>query len=834
ESEKLVKYFLASMTIPKDDLWVNLSPYENDRIIPEELGKTELGRDMLAQDYILKQLTASLMYPEKELGKKFWDKIYQKAQEQFGTSEIPVNTFNKVWVLPETATVYEHGQTVYVVNARLKVMLDSDYQAMRYENENGELKIEDSNSNLHLQSSIIKEIIIPEIEKEVNEGEHFAPLRQIYHSLILAKWYKETVKNSLLSQVYADKKLTDGINVDDATVKDQIYDQYMEAYKKGVFNYIKEDYDRLSQEIIPRKYFSGGEELQNIPLKKTNSPIIREDHPQFKASVRVAPQKNGFSSPVRIDAYDEAFRKEFLAGVQNGTHTYAMIKPDAVAEGKKDAVVQELEKWGFEVLIGPETKIPEHMIRQFYRVHKDKHFFEELVAFMASGASIPLFLSADNAVEKMNEVKWKIREDLGVTNRYASENLFHASDSKENAFDETSQIFNFLDRLRSDQASSPVNGSKETAQSLIKRYKNAISLPHQRTFLRELGYREDPEEAAQALEFLKTQFGHFDPLISQQAFKAAIELGLEKRESLSAEYQEQRRNVERSEVDQDAALRKTASGSSPIITNKTKTDQMIDQLWTVSYKNDNDFIEVIRLLGDNREPDAYKAIDSLLGLLSSKSAEIRFEAVQAAGDLGATTEEIVEAYQKMLLRGEAAQEALEEARKVVAYAKISSSPVINNAETELVANLGMVLADTFLLDVKERIFNFKKDAVGEAQAKIIADRLMDGNESLARALAIEIERRLVSRDGLLLFRRPTKDPEEKKKYKSEIDRYNRVIEGVSQILTSDDYGQDSVFVNRWGNNKAEIDAIQQEGKRKFTLLFFGKLLLSAQTKLETM
>ena len=96
ESEKLIKYFLASLTIKEDDLWVNLSPYEKDRMIPAELGKTELGRDMLAQDYILKQLTASLIYPEKDLGKKFWDDVYAKAQKMYGTTEIPVNTFNKV------------------------------------------------------------------------------------------------------------------------------------------------------------------------------------------------------------------------------------------------------------------------------------------------------------------------------------------------------------------------------------------------------------------------------------------------------------------------------------------------------------------------------------------------------------------------------------------------------------------------------------------------------------------------------------------------------------------------------------------------------------------
>ena len=47
---------------------------------PDNLGQTEMGRDMLAQDYILKQLTASLIYPEKHLGKTFWDEVYAKAQ----------------------------------------------------------------------------------------------------------------------------------------------------------------------------------------------------------------------------------------------------------------------------------------------------------------------------------------------------------------------------------------------------------------------------------------------------------------------------------------------------------------------------------------------------------------------------------------------------------------------------------------------------------------------------------------------------------------------------------------------------------------------------------
>ena len=43
EGDRLVKYFFACLTIPEKDLWVNLSPYEKDRIIPQALGQTALG-----------------------------------------------------------------------------------------------------------------------------------------------------------------------------------------------------------------------------------------------------------------------------------------------------------------------------------------------------------------------------------------------------------------------------------------------------------------------------------------------------------------------------------------------------------------------------------------------------------------------------------------------------------------------------------------------------------------------------------------------------------------------------------------------------------------------
>ena len=73
---------------------INLSPYEKDRIIPFYFGLTEMGRDLLAEDYMLKQITASLIYPEERIGKKFWKRIYEEAEKKFGRTNIPVNTFN--------------------------------------------------------------------------------------------------------------------------------------------------------------------------------------------------------------------------------------------------------------------------------------------------------------------------------------------------------------------------------------------------------------------------------------------------------------------------------------------------------------------------------------------------------------------------------------------------------------------------------------------------------------------------------------------------------------------------------------------------------------------
>ncbi|MCR4337534.1 MAG: hypothetical protein NUV91_06995, partial [Candidatus Omnitrophica bacterium] len=254
ESQKLIKYFLAALTVPEKEMWVNLSPDDPDRIISKNFGQTEMGRDLLAQDYILKQLTASLMDPEKEWGKIFWQKIYQQARARFGTTRIPVNTFHKVWIIPDTAGVYVKDNHVFVVENHLKVLLEDEYLKASSKNS--------TNSKQQMTTDIVREIILPAIEREVNEGEHFVQLRQIYNAVILATWYKRNLKESLLNQTYADQEKIEGIDVDDKEIDQKIYQRYLEAFQKGVYHSIREEIDPATKQLIPRKYFTGGSSLE--------------------------------------------------------------------------------------------------------------------------------------------------------------------------------------------------------------------------------------------------------------------------------------------------------------------------------------------------------------------------------------------------------------------------------------------------------------------------------------------------------------------------------------------------------------------------------------------
>jgi len=290
---KGIKYFLAALTIPKDRLWVNLSPYDHDRIIDEYFGWTEMGRDMLAVDYLLKKLSSSLTYPETDLGGEFWEKIYKQAYEQYQVTNIDFDTFSRVWIVPDKVHIYKNGESAFILDAKMKVLLEQDYLSLEknlnsaHKNDlKNETDLYEINS---ISSKIARKIILPVLEEEINKSKHFATLRQMYHALILATWYKKDFEKTYISKSYANQQKVDGIKLDNRKKNAEIYKQYLKTLKDGIYNYIKEDYDPIGEKIIPRKYFSGGTNFEKI-----DQAMIAENRTEISKHLKQSP--TNFSS----------------------------------------------------------------------------------------------------------------------------------------------------------------------------------------------------------------------------------------------------------------------------------------------------------------------------------------------------------------------------------------------------------------------------------------------------------------------------------------------------------------------------------------------------------
>ncbi|UCG34721.1 MAG: hypothetical protein JSW17_04305, partial [Candidatus Omnitrophota bacterium] len=259
EAGLLIRYFLAGLTLSEEELWVNLSPYEEERVASDDLALTDLGKDMLGQDYVLKQLFSSLTYPESKTGRNYWKEVYEGVAQIAGTTNIPINTFNKVWIMPDKITVYENGNIAFISHANLKTMLEEDYFALKNSPQSSANNSQDKNNQeIHkVASRVMKELIIPKINNDVNYGQNFSTLRQIYHSLILGIWFKQKFKDTLYKH-YIDQGKISGIDLEDRGAKEKIYQLYVEAYKKGVYNYIKNEREPVTKKAISRQYYSGG------------------------------------------------------------------------------------------------------------------------------------------------------------------------------------------------------------------------------------------------------------------------------------------------------------------------------------------------------------------------------------------------------------------------------------------------------------------------------------------------------------------------------------------------------------------------------------------------
>ena len=134
--------------------------------------------------------------------------------------------------------------------------------------------------------------------------------------------------------------------------------------------------------------------------------------------------------------------------------TFTMIKPDAVQDGHTGSIIKMIEEAGFRVVALKKTKLTPERAGEFYAVHKERPFYNDLCKYMSSGAIVPMILEKENAVADFRTLIGTTNpanaEDGTIRKLFAKSieaNAIHGSDSDENAAIEGSFFFAHIEQF---------------------------------------------------------------------------------------------------------------------------------------------------------------------------------------------------------------------------------------------------------------------------------------------------------------------------------------------------------------------------------------------------
>ena len=128
--------------------------------------------------------------------------------------------------------------------------------------------------------------------------------------------------------------------------------------------------------------------------------------------------------------------------------TFSIVKPDAVAANNIGAIYDRFEKAGLRIVASKMLHMTQEQAEGFYAVHKERPFYNDLVAFMTSGPVMVQVLEGENAIALNRQVmgatnpadadEGTIRKDFATN---VEENAVHGSDAPETAATEIRYFF---------------------------------------------------------------------------------------------------------------------------------------------------------------------------------------------------------------------------------------------------------------------------------------------------------------------------------------------------------------------------------------------------------
>jgi nucleoside-diphosphate kinase len=128
--------------------------------------------------------------------------------------------------------------------------------------------------------------------------------------------------------------------------------------------------------------------------------------------------------------------------------TLSIIKPDAVAKNIIGKIYSRFEEGGLRIVAAKMIHLSQEQAQEFYAVHRERPFFQDLVDFMTSGPVVVQVLEGENAIAKNREIMGAtdpqkaapgtIRADFAET---VEENAVHGSDGADTAATEIAFFF---------------------------------------------------------------------------------------------------------------------------------------------------------------------------------------------------------------------------------------------------------------------------------------------------------------------------------------------------------------------------------------------------------
>ena len=132
--------------------------------------------------------------------------------------------------------------------------------------------------------------------------------------------------------------------------------------------------------------------------------------------------------------------------------TLSIIKPDATKRNLTGKINSKLEDSGLKIIAQKRILLSKTQAEDFYKVHQERPFYNDLVKFMISGPVVVQVLEGENAVSKNREVMGATNpeeaDDGTIRKEFAlnlEANSVHGSDSLENAKIEISFFFSQIE-----------------------------------------------------------------------------------------------------------------------------------------------------------------------------------------------------------------------------------------------------------------------------------------------------------------------------------------------------------------------------------------------------